>query len=119
MHLLVPQVLVEFGAGVWRMLGNHPQADPWLWTLWELGKQSQFGNPQQLRVLREQQAEWSHQSGGPCRQPGPDFEEMDSWSCQRGQAQTSLPGLCAHEMVWGPQALSKPLGMQRQGLGEP
>ena len=27
-HLLVPQVLVEFGAGEWRMLGNHPQGWP-------------------------------------------------------------------------------------------
>lgn len=36
----------------------------------------------------------------------------------REQAQTFLLGLCAHEMVWCQQALSRPLGLPRQGLGE-
>lgn len=124
-HLLVPQVLVEFGAGEWRMLGNHPQGWPLALDLvgaWQA--EPVWKSPGAVRKSPAAESpqgaagQMEPQSGGPCRQPEPDFREMDSCSCQRGQAQTSPPGLCAHEMVWGPQALSKPLGMQIQGLGE-
>lgn len=108
------------------MLGNHPQGWPLALDLvgaWQA--EPVWKSPRAIRKSPAAESpqgaagQMRHQSGGPCWQPGPDFEEMDSWSCQRGQAQTSLPGLCAHEMVWGPQALNKPLGLQRQGLGEP
>lgn len=106
--------------GIWGRavedLGDHPQGWPLALGLvgaWEA--EAVWKSPGAMRkspaarVLREQK------STGAASQVVPA-------GCQdltlRGQAQTSLLGLCAHETVWCHQALSKPLSVSGQGLGE-
>lgn len=109
-------VLVEFGAGEWRMLGkSSSRLTLGFGPCGSLASRASLeiprgreGNPQQLRSPQGAAGQMEPQSGGPCQQPEPDFREMDSCSCQRGQAQTSPPGLCALEGWYGVHRLTEP-----------
>lgn len=68
----VTRVLMRFGAGRGGFWETIPRLALGFGPCGRLAKQRQFGNPQQLRVFREQWAYWTSQSGGPCRQPAPD-----------------------------------------------
>lgn len=78
----VPQVVMGFRAGVWRIWKNHPQGWPLAlglaraWQAEVVWKSPGAMRKSPAAESSEQQAFWNHQSGGPHRQPGWDSEGM-------------------------------------------